>query len=280
LKNFDRSKWCGPEGTQLLEALVSQAAVAIERAQLEEKARQAQLLEKTAKLQSTLLNAISHNLRTPLASITGVLTSLMEDRSVLDQTTERELLETAKEESERLNRLVQNLLDTTRLEFGAVPIKVESCDIQDLIGTALAQLGESARKRQIAVEIPARLPLVPVDFVLITQVVVNLVDNAIKYSPHGTPIVIQALPHGDQLRVVVMDRGEGIPEAQLERVFDRFNRAGRAGSAGGIGLGLAICKGLVEAHKGQIWAERRSGGGTVVSFTLPLCARPIAHGAS
>jgi two-component system, OmpR family, sensor histidine kinase KdpD len=252
----------------LFETFATRASLALRRVMLEQKAREAQLLEETHKLQRALLNSISHNLRTPLATVTGTLKSLLEDSAVLNESTRRELLSNAEEQAVRLNRLVGNLLDMTRLEAGAVLVRPEPCDLQDIIGAALGQLGEQARRRTILVELPRRPLLVPLDFVLITQVLVNLVDNALKYSCFDQPVVIAVQEAGEWLEVRVADRGEGIPEQYLERVFDRFHRGGRT-DTGGAGLGLSICRGFVEAHGGCIWAERAREGGTAVTFAIP-----------
>lgn len=256
----------------LLGAFASQTALAIERAQLAEQAREAQLLHETEKLQTALLNSISHDLRTPLASITGVLSSLLEDEAILTEETRRYLIETASEEAERLNRLVGNLLDMTRMEAGAMRVVRELCDVQDLIGVALSQLGDRLRGRPLEVDIPATLPLVPMDFVLITQVLVNLLDNALKYSPPESPITIRAGLVESFLEVEVADCGIGIPAEALERVFDKFYRVPQRTGMSGTGLGLSISKGIVETHGGQIRAHQRAGGGTRITFSLPLGA--------
>lgn len=254
---------------RLLEAMTTQAASAIERELLAEKARQAQLLEETDRLQQALLNSISHNLRTPLASITGSLSSLAEDRGRLDERGRQDLVQTAREEAERLNRFVGNLLDMTRLEARAMRIHIEPCDVQDVIGAAVAQLGEPGRQRSIAIDAPPSLPLVPMDFVLITQTLVNVLDNAVKYSPPEAPITVRAEAHASNLDIIVTDRGMGIPSVDLDRVFDKFYRGPQTGVTGS-GLGLSISKGFVEAHGGWIRAETQPAGGTLVRLTLPL----------
>ena len=259
-----------PEQRRLLEAFASQAAVAIERVLLAEEARRAHLLQATEKLQSALLNSISHDLRTPLASITGALSSLLDEEVDLDETTRRSLAETAREEAERLNRLVGNLLDMTRLESGALRVAQEACDVQDLVGAALAQLANRLAGRPLIVDVPADLPLVQVDFALMTQALANLIDNALKYSAANAPVEFHACAADGRLEIHVADRGIGIPTEDLERVFDKFYRVQRANQAGGTGLGLAIARGIVEAHGGHICAENRSGGGTLIRLTLPL----------
>jgi two-component system, OmpR family, sensor histidine kinase KdpD len=254
---------------QLLGSFVNQAALAITRAQLATEARRAELLQETDKLQKALLNSISHDLRTPLASVTGTLDSLLEDAHLLDVSTQRELLETARGEAKRLDRLVRNLLDMSRLESDAVRVRTELCDVQDVVGTALVQLGEAAKQRRVAVLASPQLPLVPMDAVLIVQVIVNLLENALKYSEADSPIEVEARVERDQLHLSVRDRGQGIPDEDLERVFDKFYRCVAPGVARGAGLGLAICKGFIEAHGGKIRVERRPHGGTEATFTLP-----------
>jgi two-component system sensor histidine kinase KdpD len=268
----EEGKYLSPEQRRLLEAFASLAAVAIERVQLVQAASQVQILEVTEKLQTALLNSISHDLRTPLVSITGALTSLMDERVRRDDEAGRVLVETAAEEAGRLNRLVSNLLDMTRLEAGAVRIHRELRDLQDVIGAALQQVGERLADRPVTVDLPAALPLVPLDFVLLVHVLVNLVDNALKYSPPGSAIEIRVRITDAEAQIDVADRGLGIPEEDLARIFQKFYRVQRPNSVAGTGLGLSISKGLVEVHGGRIWAQNRPGGGTVVTVALPLDA--------
>jgi two-component system sensor histidine kinase KdpD len=266
----DPNRHLTPDQQRLLEAFVSQAALAIERAQLAEQARQAEVLKATEKLQTALLNSISHDLRTPLVSITGALSSLQEDDIELDEATRRSLVENAREEAERLNRLVGNLLDMTRIEAGALKVASEPCDVQDVIGAALEPLDDRLRSRSLTIDVPLDLPLVPMDFVMMAQVLVNLLDNALKYSPADAPIEVWTRVDGSEARIQVADRGVGIPPDDLERVFDKFYRVQHPGHVIGTGLGLSICRGIVEAHGGRIWANNREGGGTIVTITLPL----------
>ncbi len=245
------------------------AALAIERAKLQEKAQQAYWTEERNRLHKALMNSVSHNLRTPLASISGALNSLIEDGPALSESIRNELLESALEQSVALNRLVGNLLDVTRLEAGALRLRIEPCEVQDLVGSALAQLGSAISSRRISVDIPPDLPLFYMDFVLVSQVLVNLVDNALRYSPADRPVEIRARIEDGRLRVDVADRGIGIESGDLIRIFEKFHRAGNAANSNGIGLGLYICKRFVEAHGGRIWAERRAQAGTLVTFEIP-----------
>jgi two-component system sensor histidine kinase KdpD len=258
------------EQRRLLEAFANQGALAIERARLAEEARQMQLLQTTETLQRALLDSISHDLRTPLVSITGALSSLAESDLHLDADEQRALVENARTEAERLNRLVGNLLDMTRLEAGGLRVVREPTDLQDLIGAALEQLGKRLHQRQISVTIPDGLPLVALDFVLLVQVLVNLVDNALKYSPADAPIAVTGALSSGWLTLTVADRGRGIPESELPHIFDKFYRIHHPHQTSGAGLGLSICKGIVEAHGGQISAANRAGGGAVFTVRLPV----------
>jgi two-component system sensor histidine kinase KdpD len=259
-----------PEQRRLMEAFANQAAQAIERGKLAEEARQIKLLQAAEKLQNALLNSISHDLRTPLVSITGALTSLDEQSDSLDDENRESLILTAREEAERLNRLVGNLLSMTRIESGAIKLHREPGDIQDVIGTALEQLGKRVATHEIQVNIPEDFPLVPMDFTLIVQVMVNLLENAVKYSLIGSVIEVSAMLLDDKACVEVADRGVGIPPEDLTRVFDKFYRVQRPESVSGTGLGLSISKGIVEAHHGNIQARVRVGGGAIIRIELPL----------
>jgi two-component system sensor histidine kinase KdpD len=270
VKPRDQGKPLEPEQRRLLEAFASQAAVAIERAQLAEMARQAQLSQETEKLQTALLNSISHDLRTPLVSITGAISTLRDESTRLDDETRQSLLDTAGEEADRLNRLVGNLLNMSRIEAGAMRIALEPVDVQDLIGSALEQIGVRGKDRMIRIKIAPDLPLVMMDFVLMSQALVNLIDNALKYSPPDTQIEIRADQSGSSLEISVTDRGVGIPDEDLKRVFEKFYRIQRPDQVSGTGLGLSICKGITEAHSGFITAENRPGGGTTIILSIPI----------
>ncbi len=266
----DAGSFLTPEQRQTLAAFANQAALAVERASLAEQAQQTELLQATEKLQTALLNSISHDLRTPLVAITGALSSLDEDDGALDESSRRALIENARGESDRLNRLVGNLLNMTRIESGAFKLHLDSEDIQDLVGSALEQLGPRIADRKIQVNIPADFPLVPMDFTLMTQVLVNVLENAVKYSPVDSTIGVSAELLNETVRLQIADRGVGIPSEDLTRVFDKFYRVQRPESVSGTGLGLSISKGIVEAHHGFIYARAREGGGTLVVIELPL----------
>jgi two-component system, OmpR family, sensor histidine kinase KdpD len=254
---------------RLLEAFATQAALAIERVHFGKQAEQAQILQARESLERALLNSISHDLRTPLVSITGALGALRDKGSLLEQKARDDLLDAAWEDAWRLNRFVGNLLDMTRLESGALKLKLIPCDVQDLLGCALTALEPQLGSRRIEVRVPSGLPLVRMDMVLMAQVVVNLLDNALKYTPRETGIELAAGLSDGTLTLEVLDRGPGIPEGDLNRVFDKFYRVPVPEGAGGTGLGLSICKGIVEAHGGSIHAENREGGGLRMIISLP-----------
>ena len=262
-----------PEQLHLLEAFADQAALAFERAQLAEEAQQAHVKAETEQLRSSLLSSVSHDLRTPLASITGTLSSVLEDEEQLDRTTRRGLLQSVYDEVERLNRLVNNLLEMMRLESGAVTVKKEWHLLEEVVGTALAYMEKRLQGRQVAVDLPAGLPLVQLDAMMIEQVLVNLIENAVKYTPPGSPIEISAAQQNGVVRVEVADRGPGVAAGAEQRVFEKFYR-GHDATIRGVGLGLAICRAIITAHGGKIWAWNRPEGGAVFRFTLPATERP------
>ena len=266
----DESNRLNPSQRELLDAYASLAALVIERGQLAEQARQAEIAAATEKLQTALLNSISHDLRTPLVSITGALTSLDEQSDSLNEAYRKSLIVTAREEADRLNRLVGNLLSMTRIESGVIKLNREPGDIQDVIGTALEQLGTRVAEHEIKVNVPEDFPLVTMDFTLIVQVVVNLLENAVKYSPKGSLIEISVSLVDNKAVLEIMDRGMGIPPVDLTRIFDKFYRVQRPESVSGTGLGLSIGKGIVEAHHGNIYARSREGGGAILAVELPL----------
>jgi two-component system sensor histidine kinase KdpD len=256
----------------LLETFVNQMALVIERELLDEAAEQSLMLRESERLYTALLNSISHELRTPIATITGAA-GLLEAHSQAASKVRGELIRTIQGAANRLNRLVANLLDMSRLDAGRLRLKLDWCDVGEVIGVAAQRVEECLLQRPLEIDAPPDLPLVRMDFVLMEQVLVNLLDNACNYSPPGAPITIQAyLEHG-RLVIAVADGGRGIPPEDLERIFDKFYRVPGTAS-GGTGLGLSICRGLVEAHGGTLHAENAPGGGARFVITLPADAQP------
>jgi two-component system sensor histidine kinase KdpD len=268
-----------PGQQRLLDALTDQAALAIERVTLARDLHLARLQAETDRLRSALLTSISHDLRTPLASILGSATSLTSEGVSLDGPTEQALLATIVEESYRLNRFIGNLLDMTRLESGALKPRGSLTELSDVLGAALARAGKILARHEVDLDVAADLPMLNLDMVLFEQVLFNLLDNAAKYAPPGTRIQIKAARDGDRVALRVIDEGEGIPPKDLERVFDKFYRAGGDRSVGvdrqraGTGLGLAICRGFIEAMDGTIVAANRTDRpGAIITISLPVPA--------
>ena len=270
----DRHALDAPDQLHQLETFANQTALAIERAQLADEAQQNQVRMETERLRNSLLSSVSHDLRTPLATITGAATTILENGAKLNDRTRQGLLESVREEAERLNRLVQNLLEMTRLESGALQLRKEWHPLEEIIGAALSRLGKELGDRRVETRVPPDLPLVPIDDVLIEQVLVNLLDNAVKYTPGGSPIRIMATATDEAVTVEVADHGPGLPRGEEDRVFEKFYRATPGGR--GAGLGLAICQGIVRAHGGNIWAQNLPEGGVAFLFTLPLAGKPPA----
>jgi two-component system sensor histidine kinase KdpD len=262
------------EKERLLEAFADLSAVAIEGIQRAEEAYNAQLLSQvlkdTERLQTALLNSISHDLRTPLVSIIGVLSSMQEEGMNLDEAARKNMIQVGMDEAERLNRLITNLLDVSRIEAGALRINKQPSDVQELLGAVLEQLGRRSGSHSIEVNLPPELPTIWVDSSLIVQALFNILDNAVKYSPEGLPITINGRREGNRVIMEIADRGPGIPEKDLAHVFEKFYRARRPEKVTGTGLGLSICKGIVEAHGGKVAAENRLGGGTIIKVSLPV----------
>jgi two-component system sensor histidine kinase KdpD len=261
-----------PEQTHLVEALVNQAAVAMERVQLVETAQKADLAVESEKLRNVLLSAISHDFRTPLATIIGSASTLRDSESSLDAARRRSLLDTLLHEAERMNRLVGNLLDLTRFSEGRVELHREWIAIDELVGAVLARLRDVLAAHPVALHVPDDLPLVPGDEVMLEQVLSNLIENAARHTPPGTTVEISASATGGALEVSIRDHGPGFPPGEEARVFEKFHQARPESAQSGFGLGLAICKAIVEAHGGTIEARAASGGGADFHFTLPLPA--------
>jgi two-component system sensor histidine kinase KdpD len=252
------------------EAFASLTALAITRVRLANEAEQAKWLFESEKLHKALLDAVSHDLRTPLSSITGAVTGLLAQGDKYDEGTKKTLLRTINEGAQRMNRFVTNLLDMARIESGILKPNREWCDVLDIVGVAAKEVRDILPEDRLVVSAPQDLPLVEVDFGLIEQVLINLLENAAKYSPIEATVVLVVASGNDELRVSVLDRGPVIPEEDRQRVFDKFFRLRSTKHAAGTGLGLSISKAMIEAHGGRLWVEPGSDGGNTFTFAVPV----------
>jgi two-component system sensor histidine kinase KdpD len=260
------------EDQELLGSFANQAALALERGLLSEEAAKVAALAESDQLKSALLAAVSHDLRTPLAVTKACVTSLL-DQSVYWTDGERdEFLRSIDEETDRLTLLVSNLLDLSRIEGGVLRPDMEWYDISELIEDVFGRLAAYAKQTEhrLRTNVEADLPVAHFDYVEIAQVVMNLGENAIKYTPEGAEIVIAAIQTETAIEISVKDNGPGIPRKELPQIFDKFHRAEVTKRVPGSGIGLAICKGIVKAHGGQIWVESEPGKGATFRFTLPI----------
>jgi two-component system sensor histidine kinase KdpD len=275
----------GGDGERFVSALLDQGAVALERAEFAADAADAEALRRSDKLRSALLNSVSHDLRTPLATVLGSATTLLEYEDSLEKPVRRDLLTSIREEAERLNRYVGNLLDMTRLEGGGLNIRSDWVDVRDVLGGALERVSRRLAQRKVTRDFPAELPLVKVDAALLEQALVNILENAIAYSPEDSVIELAAYEDRNNVVLSIEDEGRGIPTAELERVFERFRRMEESSDRGkGAGLGLAISKGFVEAMGGRIAAASpiHEGKGTRILISLkkePAAASLVAANA-
>ena len=256
-----------PDQMLLLESFAHQIGLSLEVDRLQDNAKQAQVEAEKERLRSALLSSVSHDLRTPLAAIIGSARSVLQSLGSMPMEKVRELLENVQSEGEWLARLVNNLIEATRLETGAARIRKEPGSIEEVLGAALGRLEDVLKGREVTTRLPADLPLVPLDSVLTEQVFLNLLENAVRHTPAATPIEISASADRGVLTVEVADRGPGISSDELERVFEKFYHAR---SSKGAGLGLAICRAILNVHGGRIWAENRKEGGAAFRFTLPI----------
>jgi two-component system sensor histidine kinase KdpD len=264
------------EKRSLLEAYAGIAALAVERTRLLDEQKKAQLVMETERLQNALLNSISHDLRTPLATISGVLSSLRESEQPVSDTiplsgpTRLELLDSGWEEAQRLNRIVGNLLDITRLESGALRLNLQSGDLEGVLGAVLIHMKQRLSDFDLRVAIAPELPPLLFDPGLIEQVFANILDNAIKFSNREKVIEISIFIEEEDVLISIRDTGKGAANGELEKIFDKFYRGSSAAGISGSGLGLSICKGIIQAHGGHIWAEANMPQGMVVNFSLPV----------
>ena len=259
------------ERVQLLELFANQTALAIERTESQHAAEAARVQMQTEEMRSSLLSAVSHDLRTPLASITGAASTLRSQGERLSPETRNELLDSIADEAERLGRLVANLIDITRLESG-VELRRDGYPLEEIVGSVLQRMERQLRSRPVETSLPENLPLVYVDDVLIGQLLVNLLENANKYTPEGTVIELAAEADGQTVILEIRDRGPGFAEGDERRIFEKFFRRSVKGVRG-VGLGLPICRAIVEAHRGTIEAFNRAGGGAVFRIRLPLASQ-------
>jgi two-component system, OmpR family, sensor histidine kinase KdpD len=262
-----------PQGVWgLVQSVAVQGAMALDRVRWLEAAQQARLDTESERLRNTLLGAVSHDLRTPLAAIQGAATSLMLPEP-LPENTRMDLLSMIREESERLARLLGDLLELTRLQSGAIRVQKEWQLLDEVVGSAVGRLEARQGPLPIRVELPADLPLVPLDGALMEQVLINLLGNALRHAPES-PVDLRAWQEPEAVQLEITDRGPGIPPEFHRRVFDKFFRMPGSRKDGGVGLGLAICGAIVKIHGGAIWVQDRPGGGACFRISLPLEGLP------
>ncbi len=273
IRHAQKGQLLDPDQIHLLEMLTNQTALALGRTLLAAEAQQAHVLAETERTRNAILSAVSHDLRTPLATITGAAGSLLDGQKALSDSARRELARAIVDEAGRLDRLVKNLLEMMRLEAGASRLKKEWHPLDEIVGSTLGRLEGRLGNRTIETRFAPNLPMVRVDGVLMEQVLLNLFDNALKYAPPSTAIELSASVSDHNMLVEIADRGPGIPPGDEEKIFDKFYRADPT-REGGVGLGLTICRGIIDAHGGRIWAENRTGGGALFRFALPLEEHP------
>ncbi|MBF0497938.1 MAG: sensor histidine kinase KdpD [Deltaproteobacteria bacterium] len=266
----NRDSLLGLEKMRLLDSFAKQIALALEVDRLEAMTLQAQMETESERLRTSLLSSVTHDLQTPLAAIMGSAGSMLQIGDQLLPEMRTELAKNIYAEAERLSRLINNLLKMTKLESGTLKLNKETQPIEEVIGAALNLLERQLADRPVNISLPPDLPMVPLDSVLAEQLFINLMENALKYTPSGSPLSISARQQNDHLLVEVADRGPGLPPDHAEKIFDPFYRTTKDSSKAGHGLGLAICRGIVRAHGGQIWAMNRDGGGAAFRFTFPL----------
>jgi two-component system sensor histidine kinase KdpD len=266
----DPERLLDPEQRCLLEACANQLALALERDQMAIAAAEARIQAEAERVRSTLLSGVSHDLKTPLAAIAGASSTLLEATS-LDHQTQRQLVETVADEAARLNRLLDNILQMSRLDAGAVKPNAQWHVLEEIVGSALHRTRRELAGRRVEVRLDSDLPLVSVDGLLVEQVLVNLLDNAARYTPPQAAILVAASLDGEWLRLSVSDNGPGLPPGSEDRVFDKFYRASFSADSGrGSGLGLAICRAIAQVHGGTITAANRPDGGAEFVLRLPL----------
>jgi len=273
IKAANRRLLMVPEQRRHLDTFAALVAIALERVHYVEVAQQALIRMESERLRNSLLAALSHDLRTPLAAVVGLAESLELTKPELADL-QRDTARAIVEEARRMSALVNNLLDMARIESGDVKLRREWQSVEEVVGSALNAARSALTRHRVEVALPSELPLVEFDATLIERVLYNLLENAGKYTPAGTVINIGAEISGDQLLMTVGDHGPGVPQAQREAIFDKFTRGSRESATPGVGLGLAISRAIVEAHHGRIWVEDNAGSGARFCFTLPLGTPP------
>ena len=268
----ESEQWLLPEQLRLrfLESLAKQVALALGVERLQKTALEAQVAAETECLRASLLGSVTHDFQTPLAAIMGSASSLLDLQSRLDTRQAQEMLTNIYDEADRLSRLVNNLLDIAMLESGSLKLRKELQPLEEVVGAALNRLEKKLADRPIETSLPADLPMVPLDSALAEHIFINLLENSLKYTPPGSPLAITAVRKDQEIEVAVGDRGPGFPPDNLEKIFEMFDRGTKNFGQKGYGLGLSICRAIVAAHGGRMWAVNRPGGGAAVRFTLPL----------
>jgi two-component system sensor histidine kinase KdpD len=267
-----------PEQSHLLETFSGQIALALERAHLAEVAEQSTLAAERETLRNTLLASISHDLRTPLAVMAGAGSTLAQHGATLDEPTRMQLARSIESKAREMSELVSNVLDLVRLESGQVALRRDWQTLDDLLGSALTRCQTRLAQHPVQMRLAPDLPPVWVDATLMVQVFANLFDNIAKYTPPGTRVSVSAVPSGELVQICVEDDGPGLPAGDPARLFDKFQRGTGEGTVVGVGLGLAICQAVVQAHGGEIEAQRREPHGARFVFTLPAVQTPASPG--
>jgi two-component system sensor histidine kinase KdpD len=265
-----------PEQRRLLDTFASLIAIAIERVHYVDIAQRTTVQIESERLRNSLLSALSHDLRTPLTAVLGLTEYLSTARPALSME-QQEVVISIRDETRRMTALVNNLLDMGKLQAGEVKLNKQWQPLEEVVGAALAATSNLLSKHVVTVDLGADLPLLEFDAVLIERLLYNLLENAQKYTPEGSRIEIKAAVANDCAEIAVEDNGPGLPEGMEEQVFEKFTRGQKESSKAGVGLGLAICRAIIDAHRGRIWAEKSPSGGARFVFTLPLGNPPQIH---
>jgi len=273
IKAENRRQLMVPEQRRHLDTFAALVAIALERVHYVEVAQQALIRMESERLRNSLLAALSHDLRTPLAALVGLAESLELTKPELSGL-QRETAQAIAEEARRMNAMVNNLLDMARIESGDVKLRRQWQSVEEVVGGALKAIQPALDNKRVEVTLPPDLPLVEFDATLIERVLYNLLENAGKYTPAGSVVRIAAEVYGGQVLISVADNGPGVPQSQRDAIFEKFTRGSRESATPGVGLGLAISRAIVEAHGGKIWVEDNPGSGARFCFTLPLGTPP------